>query len=129
MGVGRKKLERNLIMKPKRNFSLEFKRQVVEELLGGVSPAQITRRYNLAGGLIYYWKQQYAKGRFGNEPDQAEAFKERIKELERMVGRLTMDNDLLKKALQTTLATTRKNDSSLLLTVPAYTEQCNGGAK
>lgn len=116
-------------MKPKRNFSLEFKRQVVEELLGGVRPAQITRRYNLAGGLIYYWKQQYAKGLFGNEPDQAEALKERLKELERMVGRLTMDNDLLKKALQTTLATTRKNASSLLPNEPAHTEQLKGGVR
>ena len=116
-------------MKPKRIFSLEFKRQVVEELLGGSSPAQITRRYNLAGGLIAHWKQQYAKGRFGNEPDQVEALKEHVKELERMVGRLTMDNDLLKKALQTTLSATRKNASSLALNEPAPTEQCKGGVK
>jgi len=101
-------------MKPKRTFTVEFKRQVVEELLSGISsPAQITRKYNLAGGLVYHWKKQYAKGRFGNEPDQVEALKERVKELERMVGRLTMDNDLLKKALQTTLEASQKKESFL----------------
>lgn len=116
-------------MKPKRIFTLEFKRQVVEELLSGNRPAQISRRYNLAGGLIYHWKQQYAKGRFGNEPNQMEAFQERIKELERMVGRLTMDNDLLKKALQTTLSVTRKNGNSLPLNTPVNTAQGKGGVQ
>lgn len=117
-------------MKPKRTFTVEFKRQVVEELLSGISsPAQLTRKYNLAGGLIYHWKKQYAKGRFGNEPEQVEVLKERIKELERMVGRLTMDNDLLKKALQTTLEVSQKKESLLPDTYPSTEVQSKGGVE
>jgi transposase len=117
-------------MKPKRAFTVEFKRQVVEELLSGISsPAQLTRKYNLAGGLIYHWKKQYAKGCFGNEPDQVEALKERVKELERMVGRLTMDNDLLKKALQTTLEVSQKKERLLPDIFSDTGVQSKGGVK
>jgi len=117
-------------MKPKRIFNPEFKRQVVEELLSGISsPAQISRKHNLSSGLLYHWKQQYAKGKFGNEPMQESALKERIKELERMVGRLTMDNDLLKKALQNTIEASQRKES-LLPDIVSLTEvQSKGGAK
>lgn len=85
-------------MKPKRTFTNEFKRQTVEELLSGINTrAQISRKYNLSGGLIAHWKEQYEQGKLGNEPTQEAALKERIKELEGMIGRLAMDNDILKK--------------------------------
>ena len=56
-------------MKSKRKFEPEFRRQVVEELLSKIStPAQIVRKYGISGGLLQNWKQQYAKGKYGNEP-------------------------------------------------------------
>jgi transposase len=117
-------------MRDKRNFSPEFKRRVVEELLSGIStPAQITRKYNISGGLLYHWKKQYALGKFENEPRQDLVLKERIKELERMVGRLTMDNDLLKKALQNTVEQSRKKESSLPTTQLATKVASGGGAE
>lgn len=117
-------------MKPKRTFTFDFKRRVVEELLSGISsPAQISRKYSLSGGLIYHWKQQYAKGILGNEPTQGAALKERIKELECMIGKLTMDNELLKKALQTTLETSRKKESLLPDIFNATEVQLKGGAR
>jgi len=117
-------------MKPKRRFSNEFKRQVVEEMLSGIStPAQIIRKHNLANGLVHYWKRQYAKGKFGNEPTHEAAAKERVKELERMVGRLTMDNDFLKKALQNSIEASRKRESLLPDVYPPLNEaQPKGGA-
>jgi len=40
-------------MSNQRSFSIEFKRQIVEELLSGESrPAQICRRYNIQSSLI-----------------------------------------------------------------------------
>ena len=41
-------------MRAQRKFRPEFKRQVVDELLGGIStPAQIIRRYEISSGLLY----------------------------------------------------------------------------
>jgi len=41
-------VKKDLAMRQQRNFSIEFKRQVVEELISGVSrPAQICRRYDI----------------------------------------------------------------------------------
>ena len=68
-------------MKPKRTFTSKFKRQVIEELLSGTATrAQISRKYNLSAGLITHWKEQYEKGKFGNEPTNEAALKERAKE-------------------------------------------------
>ncbi len=48
-------------MKQRRKFSVELKRQVVEELLSGMStPAQLMRRHDISSGLLYHWKEQYA---------------------------------------------------------------------
>ena len=58
-------------MKQRRKFSVEIKRQVVEELLSGMStPAQLMRRHDISSGLLYHWKEQYARGRFNNEPSK-----------------------------------------------------------
>ena len=77
---------------------------MVEELLSGITrPAQLSRRYNLSRGLVYHWKNQYAKGKLNNEPDQEEALIDRINKLEQMLGKLTLENEFLKKALQMAL--------------------------
>ena len=76
-------------MRNQRTFSLEFKRQVVEEFLGGErSAAQLCRKYNIGSSLLYHWKEQYARGRFNNEPTEVGALKDRIEKLERLVARL-----------------------------------------
>jgi transposase-like protein len=42
-------------MRNQRGFSLEFKRQVVEGLLGGESqPAQLCRRYNISASVLHH---------------------------------------------------------------------------
>lgn len=83
-----------------RKHSIEFKRQVVEELLSGVSTlAQLSRRHDLAVSLIQVWKRKYTAGELNPGPSKHDqALQARVAELERMVGRLTMENDLLKKA-------------------------------
>ena len=88
-------------MKEKRNFTPEFKRQVIEELLSGVSrPAQICRRHNIGISLLYHWKKQYSVGKLNNEPIKEAALQDRVEQLERLVGKLTLENEFLKKALQ-----------------------------
>jgi transposase-like protein len=50
---------------------LEFKRQVIEELLSGESgPAQLCRRHNITSSLLYHWKKQYGRGKSNHEPTE-----------------------------------------------------------
>ena len=85
----------------RRRFSREFKLQIVREIEAGKPPAQAAREYQIHPTLILRWRQEhlrYAERAFtGNgrlHRDEA-----RIAELERMIGQLTMENALLKKAL------------------------------
>ena len=100
-------------MRNQRTFSQEFKRQVVEELLTGDSrPAQLCRRHNISSSLLYHWKKQYGRGKFNNEPTAEAALKDRIEKLERLVGRLTLENEFLKKGLEHSLGRSERNGKS-----------------
>jgi transposase-like protein len=100
-------------MRNQRTFSQEFKRQVVEELLSGEGhPAQLCRRHNISSSLLYYWKKQYGRGKFNNEPTAEGALKDRIEKLERLVGRLTLENEFLKKGLEHSLSQSERNGKS-----------------
>lgn len=101
-------------MRNQRSFSLEFKRQLVEELLSGESrPAQLCRRYNISSSVLYHWKRQYSRGKFNNEPTEEGALRDRIEKLERLVGKLTLENEFLKRGLQHSLAQSQRNGKSL----------------
>jgi transposase len=103
-------------MRELRRFSVAFKRQVVGELLSGVCTlAQLSRRHDISSGLILYWKKRYE-----------EAGLARIAELERMVGRLTMENELLKKAVEYTAR--RRKERSSPITAKSLAAS-RGGAK
>ena len=103
-------------MRERRKFSVGFKRQVVEELLSrAASLAQLSRRLEVSSGLILYWKKRYEAGGLTEGPSSNEReLRSRIEQLERMVGRLTMENDLLKKAVEYTVR--RRKESSLSFT-------------
>ncbi|MDI6869636.1 MAG: hypothetical protein QMD88_08715 [Coprothermobacterota bacterium] len=45
----------------------------------------------------------YSRGRFNNEPTEVGALKDRIEKLERLVGKLTLENEVLKKGLENSL--------------------------
>jgi len=100
-------------MRNQRSFSIEFKRQVVEELMSGESrPAQLCRRCNISSSLLYHWKRQYSRGKFNNEPTTEAALKDRIEKLERLVGKLTLENEFLKKGVQRSLSQSQRNGKS-----------------
>jgi transposase len=100
-------------MRNQRSFTLEFKRQVVEELMSVESrPAQLCRRYNITSSVLYHWKKQYSRGKFNNEPTEEGALKDRIEKLERLVGKLTLENEFLKKGLQHSLSQSQRNGKS-----------------
>jgi len=108
-------------MRKARTFTPEFKREMVEELLSGTTrPAQLCRRHNISSGLLYYWKKQYALGKLSNEATQEGALLDRINKLEQMLGKLTLENEFLKKALQNVLRREGRNGHSLLLTKTSF---------
>jgi transposase-like protein len=112
-------------MAARRRFSAAFKRQVVEELLAGAaSMAQLCRRYELCQTVIRNWRQQYAQGHLADPEGVGESQEQRIRELERMVGQLTMENALLKRAVAYTLQ--RRSERSLPITGPNSARSAGG---
>ncbi len=101
---------KDFAMRNQRSFNIDFKRQVIQDLLSGESsPAQLCRRYNISSSLLYYWKKQYSRGKFNSEPTDEAALRDRVEKLERLVGKLTLENEFLKKGLQSSLAQPRRN--------------------
>jgi transposase len=87
----------------RRFFSPEFKLQVVREVEAGATAAQIARLHQLHPNLIAQWcsqyrsnpKQAFQKGNSTQKHDD-----QRVAELEQMIGKLTMENQFLKKVLE-----------------------------
>lgn len=86
-----------------RTYSIEFKRQVVQEYLSGEESLHgLAKRHRISRNLIRLWLKKYEDGEFTEEAALAstlEEYEARIAQLERKVGQLTMENDLLKKTL------------------------------
>jgi transposase len=109
-----------------RKFSKAFKRQVVEEFLAGEgTQAQLARRYGVSDSLIFQWRRRYAEGKLEETASPSDK-DDRIKELERMVGRLTMENELLKKGVR--FALLRENERSSMISGP-ISNRSSGDAK
>lgn len=84
-----------------RTFTPEFKAQLVLEVLTGArTVADVCRQHRIKDSLFYRWKAQLLAGAptiFGADP-QAAAAEARLAELERLVGRLTLELEVAKKA-------------------------------
>ncbi|MHB1003794.1 MAG: transposase [Thermoleophilia bacterium] len=91
--------------KPRRVFSKEFKLQIIEEIEDGTPVTEICRRYELQRSTVWKWRQSAQNapddpfpGRGKRNSKRSES--QRIAELERLAGRLTLENDFLKNALR-----------------------------
>ncbi len=115
-------------MRKQRKFSIEFKRQVVEEFLSGVSTAaQLCRKHSISSGLLYHWKRQYVKNSFEADAAREAALEERINQLEQALGKAYLENEFLKKALHRSFEQSRKKGSSLP-TTETLSKPSRGGA-
>lgn len=87
----------------RREFTREFKLKVVAEVEAGKPMARVAREHQLNPNTVAKWRKQLRKYPDTAFAGRGHAYTEetRVAELERMVGRLTMENDLLKKALAT----------------------------
>ena len=98
-----------------RQFMAQFKLETVMEVLRGEKPiAQICRQRAVTDSLVYKWRSEFlekAPGIFEGKMTSKETSdgNERIAELERLVGQLTMENALLKKGSSWLEAARRRN--------------------
>ena len=99
----------------RRSFTPQFKAQVVLEVLAGLkSQAEVARQHKLKPELIARWKDialEGLEGLFQSEGPRAQE-QDRIAELERMVGRLTMELEVAKKASALLPAALRRDGRS-----------------
>ena len=87
--------------RPRRSFPADLKAQVVLQLLtGAASPAELCRKHNLKPQLLSHWKDAVVERMHmlfdGN--DETALLHVRIAELEQLVGRKTLEIEILKKA-------------------------------
>ena len=87
----------------RRKFTKEFKLSVIREIEAGKSHAEVARTHQINPNTITRWRKQlhqYQDQAFAGN-GHAYTSEARVAELERMVGRLTMENDFLKKVVTT----------------------------
>lgn len=84
-----------------REFKLDICRQIAE---GHKRPAQVCREHRLADSVLSRWRKEYAERgeqafapRLPQEVTQAARDEQRLADLERHCGQLSLENALLKK--------------------------------
>ena len=99
-------------MRKRRTFTPEFKTQVVLDVLTGQRlPAELCREHQLSPQQVSEWKAEFLANaplvfERGSDADSAQV---RIGELERLVGRLTIELDAAKKLSRHLTASQPKN--------------------
>jgi transposase len=89
----------------KRNHTGEFKLECCRQVATGQKrPAQVCREHNLAQSVLLRWRKEYeARGEAAfteKRLSQTEALEQKIAELERFCGQLSLENQILKKSLE-----------------------------
>ena len=91
------------MLNSRRTFTKEFKTKIVKQVQSGEPVAVLARRHELHPNQIHTWVRKYrrsGKHAFDGRKTKGDPNAERLAELERKVGQLTMENDFLKKLLQ-----------------------------
>jgi len=84
-----------------RTYSIEFKRQVALEFLGGEALLRLSKRHDVSRNLIRLWVAKYEAGEFNEEAEAADLLQQyeaKIAALERLVGRQALEIEFLKGA-------------------------------
>jgi len=85
----------------RRTFTAGFKTEIVLSIISGEkTAAEICREHRIKDTIVSRWKKKFLEDAatiFSSEKEDIQE-KEHRAELERMVGRLTMEVDILKKA-------------------------------
>src|SRR5260370_20765833 len=84
-----------------RSYSVEFKRQVVQDYLAGETLYGLAKQHDVSRNLIRIWIAKHEAGALDSDTAAADMLAEydaRIAALERLVGKLALENEFLKGA-------------------------------
>ena len=84
-----------------RTYSIDFKRQVAQEFLGGDTLYGLARCHHVSRNLIRVWVAKYEAGAFDDEGQAADLLQQyegKMAALERLVGRQALEIEFLKGA-------------------------------
>jgi transposase-like protein len=90
-------------MTKRRQYSAEFKVRVVLEMISGEKGLmQASREYGIKDSVLSRWKQEFVERapQVFEAPAKPDNQSEQIAELERLVGRLTVQLEAAKKVLR-----------------------------
>ncbi|MFC4595947.1 transposase [Sphingobium tyrosinilyticum] len=110
-----------------RSHSMEFKRQVVQEYLGGETLHGLAKRHDVSRQLIRVWIEKYEAGAFDDDAQAADLIQQyeaRIAALERLVGKQALELEFLKGALQS--APRPRNGTTSVIAGPAASPSPKG---
>lgn len=100
-------------MAKRRQFTPEFKARVVLDILTGVqSQAEACRKHSLGANLVALWKTAFLERAhlvFDSEAARS-AEQVRIAELEQVLGRVTLENEILNKASSRLTSLSTRNE-------------------
>ena len=88
-------------MRKHRSYAIEFKRQVAQEYLAGETLHGLAKRHEVSRNLVRIWVAKYEAGSFDSDvvaADIVQTQEARIAALERLVGKLALENEFLKGA-------------------------------
>ncbi len=92
----------------RRRFSIEDKLRMLEEAsLPGMTVSFVARRHCIAPSLIFQWRMRLANGGKGNarigDASRVRALEARVVDLERVLGRSVLENEMLREAARAAL--------------------------
>jgi transposase-like protein len=109
-------------MRQRRQFSAEFKARVVLDVLSGQKrAAEVCREHQLKPDLLSRWKADFvtqAANVFQGD-ERSQRAEQRIAELERLVGRLTLELEVAKKLCCSQSGAATSGERAVARRVPA----------
>jgi transposase len=93
----------------RRRYTAEQKKMILEEAhRPGQSISAVARRFGISPSLVFNWQRQMDDGGQraleAGEPvvpeSEAKMLRARVRELERLLGKKTMENEILKEAVE-----------------------------
>lgn len=110
-----------------RSHSMEFKRQVVQEYLGGETLHGLSRPHDVSRQLIRVWLEKYETGEFDDDAQAADLIQQyetRIAALEHLVSKQALELEFPRGALQS--EPRPRNRTTSVITGPAASPSPRG---
>jgi transposase len=93
----------------RRRYSVDEKLRIVQEAAQpGITISYVARRHGISPSLLFHWRRRMAEG--GKEAvrvdedvigsSEVKALERRIRELERVLGKKTLENEILREAVK-----------------------------